>query len=321
MRECNPQLAIINSLDVPIIVQAGAGSGKTYTLTERIVNFLKEGGDIESVVAITFTKKAAEELKSRIRGRLEEEGMHVQALKVDDAYISTIHGFASKILKENALSFSMDPNLEVIDEAKNNYIANNAIKQAIYYVASGKQFAKEIDSQTNIIANAEVFDEDAGDEEFDSSGFKSIDLNPTGSLIGAIAGQIQEALGDILKEASSKILSQSAVSMLTKEEIGTVDALEKSVAEILEKIELIPFFDEERIFLGKRIEYDEIFTKLNQLVKGFLNRIEFKTTKQDQNIEIAFVDLIREMEDLNFRLITKDKSLNLKKELNISRTQ
>ncbi len=120
MNPTENQQIIIDAVDSPVVVQAGAGCGKTFTLTERIVSAIKSGkvDSIESVVAITFTHKAAEELKSRIRLRLNEEGLFDQALLVDNAYISTIHGFASRILHENALTFGIDPDFELIDEGE-----------------------------------------------------------------------------------------------------------------------------------------------------------------------------------------------------------
>ena len=92
------QRRIIETLDRPLMVSAGAGSGKTFTLTQRIAFALSEplssnptGGSfassVDQILAITFTKKAAAELKSRIKGKLLELGLTTEALKVDDAWI------------------------------------------------------------------------------------------------------------------------------------------------------------------------------------------------------------------------------------------
>ena len=95
------QLRCVKTLDAPVAVSAGAGSGKTFTLTQRIAWALLPGSgadgapfleDIDQVLAITFTDKAAGEIKSRVKATLAAEGMAAQALKVDDAWISTIHG-------------------------------------------------------------------------------------------------------------------------------------------------------------------------------------------------------------------------------------
>jgi len=109
----------------PIAVMAGAGSGKTFTLKERIANAIQgdpaAGVDpvitgIDQVLAITFTEKAALELKSRIKQTLRQRGLPGQAMLVDDAWISTIHGMCSRILRENALALGIDPAFAILTE-------------------------------------------------------------------------------------------------------------------------------------------------------------------------------------------------------------
>ncbi len=165
--ERNPQLDVIETLDRPVIVQAGAGSGKTHTLTERIIASLSKdetgksfARSIENVVAITFTHKAAEELKARLRTKLEKAGMHDQALLVDDAFITTIHGFASRILRENALPFGIDPDFELIDEAKEEEIFKMVIPEALKSLCTGKQLIKDIeDAAERGLFNLEEIDD------------------------------------------------------------------------------------------------------------------------------------------------------------------
>ena len=105
------QQACIRTLDRSLVVAAGAGSGKTFTLTQRIAYALESGAldDIERVCAITFTNKAAGELKARIKAELRARGLADQALKVDDAWISTIHGMCARILRAHALELDLDP--------------------------------------------------------------------------------------------------------------------------------------------------------------------------------------------------------------------
>lgn len=81
------QEAIINSTDSKIIVEAGAGSGKTYTLIERVRKLLEDGVRPENMVIITFTNMAAEELKERL----------VDIPGIGDCFVGTIHSFANKI--------------------------------------------------------------------------------------------------------------------------------------------------------------------------------------------------------------------------------
>ena len=115
------QLQVVKTLDRPMFVSAGAGSGKTFTLTRRIVYALSpESGPfvehLDQVLAITFTKDAAAEIRDRVRRALIEEGMDEEALTVDDAWISTIHGMCSRILRAHALELGIDPEFTVLTD-------------------------------------------------------------------------------------------------------------------------------------------------------------------------------------------------------------
>lgn len=115
------QLQIVKTLDRPLFVSAGAGSGKTFTLTRRIVYALSpESGPfvehLDQVLAITFTRDAAAEIRDRVRRALIDEGMDEEALTVDDAWISTIHGMCSRILRAHALELGIDPEFTVLTD-------------------------------------------------------------------------------------------------------------------------------------------------------------------------------------------------------------
>lgn len=119
------QRASITYLDGPLLICAGAGSGKTFTLTQRIAWALMPGSgadgapflsSIDEALVITFTNKAAGEIKDRIRQTLRAEGMQDEALKVDSAWVSTIHGMCNRILHEHALEFGLDPAFELASD-------------------------------------------------------------------------------------------------------------------------------------------------------------------------------------------------------------
>ena len=134
------QLRCVQTLDAPVVVSAGAGSGKTFTLTQRIAWALLPGSgedgapfldDIDQVLAITFTDKAAGEIKSRVKSTLSAEGMAEQALKVDDAWISTIHGMCSRILRMYAVELGIDPAFSVIGEAEAADLFNASVEEVL----------------------------------------------------------------------------------------------------------------------------------------------------------------------------------------------
>ena len=111
-----------------LFVEAGAGTGKTTQLVDRIANLvLVEGVRLSNIAAITFTEAAAAELQSRIREKFERRAAEatdeterqrcVQAIAdVDMAALSTIHGFASRLLNEFAVAAGLPPRVRVLDE-------------------------------------------------------------------------------------------------------------------------------------------------------------------------------------------------------------
>ena len=83
-----------------IIVSAGAGSGKTTVLTARVVGKLKSGININNLLILTFTNKAAHEMKERIRDAIkEDESIHSQLDFIDSSYITTFDSFALSMVK------------------------------------------------------------------------------------------------------------------------------------------------------------------------------------------------------------------------------
>jgi ATP-dependent exoDNAse (exonuclease V) beta subunit len=122
---------IRTSLGESLVVEAAAGTGKTTELVARLVNVLAEGrGQVDTVVAVTFTERAAGELKLRLRAALEEErrrasegserwrNLEVAIARLEEARISTIHGFCKDLLQERPVEARVDPRFEVLDETE-----------------------------------------------------------------------------------------------------------------------------------------------------------------------------------------------------------
>ncbi|WP_165246619.1 UvrD-helicase domain-containing protein [Adlercreutzia sp. ZJ141] len=134
---CTPeQRRSIQHIDGPLVVSAGAGSGKTFTLTQRIAYaLLPESGPavsgIDEVLAITFTEKAAAEIKARVKRTLRAEGLADEALLVDGAWISTIHGMCSRILHAHALELNLDPSFGIVSEEERSEMIALALDEAL----------------------------------------------------------------------------------------------------------------------------------------------------------------------------------------------
>jgi ATP-dependent exoDNAse (exonuclease V) beta subunit len=120
----DPFARIREALDENLFVGAGAGTGKTKALVDRLVALVASGLPITEIVAITFTEKAAAEMKERVRGELETMraqadpgGRLERALNsLDAAPISTIHAFAGGLVRSFAPEAGVDPDYGVIDE-------------------------------------------------------------------------------------------------------------------------------------------------------------------------------------------------------------
>ena len=194
------QERIVRTLEGPLFVSAGAGSGKTFTLTQRIMHALRPGSkprelwrdpsrpepfldSIDQVLAITFTDKAAAELKQRIRAALVEEGMAAEAEKVDDAWISTIHGMCSRIIRAHALDVGVDPSFSVVDPADD--LKRLAVEHVVRRIAAD-------DAQGD-----GAFREILGAFALEGAGGPSQGLDSLLSILVAILGRVSATVGGL----------------------------------------------------------------------------------------------------------------------------
>lgn len=124
----NPeQQKAVETTEGPLLIVAGAGAGKTKTLTERIVHIIKKGVEPEKILAITFTNKAAQEMRERIIARLEEErlienGSHTPVIK-------TFHSFGAWLVREHSQLFGLTRHSPILDEADALAIVKNVCEQ------------------------------------------------------------------------------------------------------------------------------------------------------------------------------------------------
>ena len=134
------QARIARTLDEPLFVEAGAGSGKTFTLTQRVAWALSPGSgadgrpfleDLSQVLVITFTEAAAREIRERVRSTLRRAGMAEAALAVDDAWIMTINGMCSRILHRYALDLGLDPDFSVVVNSDEEALVAQAMEDVM----------------------------------------------------------------------------------------------------------------------------------------------------------------------------------------------
>src|ERR687895_2435748 len=115
-----------------VFVSAGAGTGKTAVLVERFVRAVCDDGmDVDSVLVITYTKRAAGELRARIRAELRRRGRDDLARGLDGAWISTIHGFCNRLLKTYPFEAALDPRFRELDESQAAVLQGEAFDEAL----------------------------------------------------------------------------------------------------------------------------------------------------------------------------------------------
>jgi ATP-dependent helicase/nuclease subunit A len=115
-----------------VFVSAGAGTGKTRVLVERFARAVcDEGVDVDSILVITYTEKAAGELRSRIRAGLVERQRPDLARALDGAWISTIHGFCHRLLRSHPFAAGVDPRFRVLDESQGRVLRGEAFEAAL----------------------------------------------------------------------------------------------------------------------------------------------------------------------------------------------
>ena len=130
----------IQTVDQHLLIAAGAGTGKTTTVVEKILFLLGVAvrGEViatpmrlNDIAAITYTNKAAAELKAKLRGALRAAGRRADAYQVDSARVGTIHAFCGDILSEFSLRANRPPALALIDEGETAVIRSEVIREVL----------------------------------------------------------------------------------------------------------------------------------------------------------------------------------------------
>ena len=126
----------------PLLLSAGAGSGKTSVLVERFVRaVLDDGVPAGKILAITFTERAAGELRERVRHRFLALGEREAARDTEAAFVSTFHGFCARLLRTHSLLAGLDPDFAILDEGLAGRLREAAFRSALgaFLLAEGEE--------------------------------------------------------------------------------------------------------------------------------------------------------------------------------------
>ena len=140
--------------DRPVIVEAGAGTGKTWTLVERFLHLLETNPawPLESIAAVTFTEKAAREMRTRLRAAIVEKAeaagpespWPVHRRGLERLQVGTIHGLCARILRENAIAAGIDPLFSVLDERQAEVLQEEAVRRCFIELVEADDPALEL---------------------------------------------------------------------------------------------------------------------------------------------------------------------------------
>ena len=154
MRPSAEQIPAITTWGRDVVVTAGAGAGKTLTLVARYLALLAEGRPLRGAIAITFTEKAAREMRNRVRDEVrrylemdgpssgsgplpdaERDRWQAVYSGLDAARISTIHGLCAEILRSHPAEARVDPRFDVLDEGQGNLLRRQAVDETLAWAA------------------------------------------------------------------------------------------------------------------------------------------------------------------------------------------
>jgi len=117
------QIKAVNSLKDRVLVLAGAGTGKTSTLVSRIINEIHNGIPPSEIVALTFTNKAANEIKERVANELTDQRL------IADLTVGTFHGVANRMIRDNYEVLALNPYYQIIDASEQKKIIKEIVSE------------------------------------------------------------------------------------------------------------------------------------------------------------------------------------------------
>ncbi len=326
------QRAAVEGRDGDVFLRAGAGTGKTTVLVDRFcAAALDPEGGVERILAFTFTERAADQLRRRIRDELasrirEADGEELEALREaldasDRAWISTIHGFCRRVLASHPAAAGIDPRFRVVDESEAERLAARAFDSALEaLVLTGEPEALELAAanrrRTLLGMTRSAYDELRSHGDPDPA---LPELPPPDTTV-AIA-----ELADAARAAHAECEEASGKSVESRERIAAATQLEPGAppeTELLERLRSLEVRSSAKPFKGEACErytralkraqaavaahvLGPAYEQLRELVARFGSHYEELKTQRAaldfEDLQLKTVELLSSSEALRIR--------------------
>ena len=302
------QKQAIKTLDKNLCVTAGAGSGKTTILTKRYLNILASIDNIsfKNILSLTFSEEASQEMKRRI---LEVNKEKEDIFLLQESYISTIHAFCYRVLRENVLESALDPNFRVADEITSNILLQKTVDLLFekLYKQKAKHFFTLLDNFPLIILKSAIIDIYKKLQCFDLKNIILSDYNQKKEI--EIKKEIHKAI-DILANTSINEKISAALENKIKD---IKENINPTICSILKNIETPSFWQNIKILSNIKInKYSKMDAHYKESIDNFHHLIKkyqaFIIEKKSQPFQQAFQELIKSFSEIYE---------NQKKQLNI----
>ncbi len=209
------------------LMNASAGSGKTFNLTARVVDAMRNGVAPESVMATTFTKRAAAELRERIRLQLMKSNQPEEANRINDGFIGTVNGVCGRLLKEYAIEAGLSPAVQIMPDEDSASIFNISIDRVIEkYAVQMEPAARRLEligggsgyqSNEDWRGTVRKIVDFARSNQMDPIHMKQFAQDSWASLEAVLGKTVELNLDAVLKDAMREALSKlSTMDMQTK---------------------------------------------------------------------------------------------------------
>ena len=322
-----------------IIVSAGAGSGKTTVLSERVLRKIKDGIDIDKLLILTFTNAAAAEMKNKIREKFKKNNLKSQLTKLDSAYITTFDAYSLSIVKKYHYLLNINKNIsiceksimdikkqEIIDNVFQEFYEKEQFKTLIddFCVKDDLDIRKEIltiNNKLDMIYDKEKFLNEYINTKFDEKFINSkieeyIDLiKEKISLINKSYIELEEYVDNeyyekITNELSELLLAKSykdiicplKLSSLPKNSDEKAKQIKTTISSLLKEIKELTIYNDEQEIKEEILKTKKYIIVIIDLLKEINNKINLYKTTNDL---YEFVDIAK----MAIKLVEQNKSV------------